>query len=118
MYSDVVKFVTECDVCLAYKLPSHCTLGTMGRPNECSRPFQTLSIDLIRPLPPTRKQYCYIFVVSCCFSKYCLMFPLRRATADLVAKHLEDYVFLVHGVPQTIILDNGVQFTSREMDSL
>lgn len=46
------------------------------------------------------------------------MFPLRRATADLVSKHLEDHVFLVHGIPQTVILDNGVQFTSREMESL
>lgn len=46
------------------------------------------------------------------------MFPLRRATADNVAKHLEDGVFLIHGIPQTIILDNGVQFTSRDMDKL
>lgn len=118
MYTDVVNFVTNCDICLAYKLPTHGTLGTMGRPKNCSRPFQTISIDLVGPLPNSRKQNCYIFVITCCFSKYCLLFPLRRATADVISKNLEDGVFLVHGIPQTIILDNGTQFISRELDNL
>lgn len=118
MHSSIVDFISKCDICLAYKLSTQGTLGKMGRPKECSRPFQSISIDLVGPLPPSRKQYCYLFVVTCCFSKYCLLFPLRRATAELVSKHLEDSVFLVHGIPQTVILDNGIQFTSRELDNL
>lgn len=118
MYHDVVKYVSECDVCLAYKDPTHGTLGKMGRPKDCCRPWQVISIDLVGPLPCSRKQHSYIFVVTCCFSKYCLTFPLRRATADVTSRILEDNVFLVHGVPQTIILDNGCQFASREMDTL
>ncbi|XP_050665535.1 uncharacterized protein K02A2.6-like [Leptidea sinapis] len=118
MYADVVGFISHCHVCLAYKLPTHGTLGKMGRPKNVSRPFQVLSIDLVGPLPNTRRQNNYIFVVTCCFSKYCLFFPLRRATADLVRKHLENDVFLVHGIPQTIILDNGCQFISKELDRL
>lgn len=118
MYADVVDFVTRCDTCLAYKLPTHGTLGKMGRPKDVARPFQVLSIDLVGPLPNTRRQNNYIFVVTCCFSKYCLLFPLRRATAELVSKHLEYDVLLVHGVPQTIILDNGCQFISHELDRI
>lgn len=118
MHKDVVQFISTCDTCLAYKLPTHTTLGKMGRPKECFRPFQVLSIDLVGPLPKSRKQNCYILVVTCCFSKYCLIFPLRRATADLVVHHLESGVFLVHGVPQTLILDNGCQFISRELNKL
>lgn len=116
MHSDVVNFISRCDICLAYKLPTHGTLGKMGRPKDVSRPFQVLSIDLVGPLPNTRRQNKYIFVITCCFAKYCLFFPLRRATADLVCKHLENDVFLVHGIPQTIILDNGCQFISHELD--
>ncbi|KAG7307441.1 hypothetical protein JYU34_007633 [Plutella xylostella] len=118
MYADVVGFISRCDTCLAYKLPTHGTLGKMGRPKDVSRPFQVLSIDLVGPLPNTRKQNNYIFVVTCCFSKYCFIFPLRRATADLVTKHLENDVFLVHGIPQTVVLDNGCQFISHELDRL
>lgn len=115
---DVIKFIANCETCAAYKLPTHGILGKMGRPKDCSRPFQMLSIDLIGPLPNTRKQNCYIFVVTCCFSKYCLLFPLRRATADLISSQLENNVFLVHGIPQTIILDNGCQFISRELENI
>lgn len=118
MHSDVVKFISNCDVCLSHKLPTHGTLGTMGRPKVCARPFQTLSIDLVGPLPNSRKQHCYIFVVTCVFSKYCLLFPLRRATAQAIVSNLEDGVFLVHGVPQTVILDNGCQFISKDLDTL
>lgn len=118
MYNDIVKYVSNCDICLAYKVPTHATLGKMGRPKDCCRPFQVLSIDLVGPLPVSRKQNSYIFVTTCCFSKYCLIFPIRRATADVISKIMENNIFLVHGVPQTIILDNGSQFISRELDKL
>lgn len=118
MRQDVINFIANCETCLAYKHPTHGTFGKMGRPKDCSRPFQVLSIDLVGLLPNSRKQNSYVFVVTCCFSKYCLLFPLRRATADLVSKNLEDNVFLVHGIPQTVILDNGCQFISRELDRL
>lgn len=117
MHGDIVKFVSSCPTCLAYKLPNHTTLGEMGRPKQCSRPFQMISIDFVGPLPSSRKQNTYLLVVVCCFSKYVLTFPMRRATADGVIKHLEDSVFLVHGVPQTIFLDNGSQFISKNLDS-
>lgn len=118
MHADVVKYITKCDTCLAYKQPTHGTLGKMGRPKVCSKPFQSISVDLVGPLPNSKKQNCYILVVNCIFSKYCLLFPLRRATAQTVTKLLEDNVILIHGVPQTVILDNGCQFISKELEKL
>lgn len=117
MHADIVKFVSSCPICIAYKLPNHTTLGVMGRPKQCSRPFQMISIDFVGPLPTSRKQNTYLLVVVCCFSKYCLMFPLRKANTEAVIKNLEDLVFLVHGIPQTIILDNGSQFISKSLDT-
>lgn len=117
MHGDVVKFVSSCATCLSCKLPNHTTLGEMGRPKQCSRPFQMISIDFIGPLPSSRKQNTYLLVVVCCFSKYVLTFPLRRATSEAVIKHLEDSVFLIHGVPQTVFLDNGSQFISKNLES-
>lgn len=117
MHKDIVKFISSCPTCLSYKLPNHSTLGEMGRPKQCSRPFQMISIDFVGPLPTSRKQNSYLLVVVCCFSKFVITFPLRRATAEGVIKHLEDSVFLVHGVPQTIFLDNGSQFISKNLDN-
>lgn len=118
MHSDVVQFISTCDVCSAYKLPTHGTLGEMGRPKQCCRPFQMLSMDLVGPLPASRKQNTYLFVVTCCFSKYCLIFPIRSATAENICKILENSIFLVHGIPQTIFSDNGSQFISSNLTNL
>lgn len=118
MHADVVKFVSGCDTCIAHKHQNHAPLGEMGRPKHCSRPFQTVSVDLVGPLPTTRKLNSYILVVTCCFSKYCLLFPIKRATAEIVTKILEDQVFLIHGIPSTVILDNGKQFVSATLKNM
>lgn len=118
MHRDVSNFISNCDVCNSYKYPNHTTLGTMGRPKDCSRPFQMVSVDLVGPLPVTRNQNMYLLVVVCCFSKYCLLFSIRRATADIISKILEEKIFLIHGIPSTVLMDNGRQFISNTMKSL
>ncbi|KAI5633578.1 integrase core domain-containing protein [Phthorimaea operculella] len=90
----------------------------MGEPKQCSRPFQCLSIDFIGPLPISRKLNRYILVITCCFSKYCLLFPIKRATSSVIKHVLEDLVFMNYGIPETVILDNGPQMTSSELTDM
>lgn len=118
MHESVVKYIGSCAVCLTYKSQNHTTLGEMGRPKQCSRPHQMISVDFVGPLPVTRKQNSYMLVVTCCFTKYCNIFPLRRATADAVVNVLENSIFLVYGIPQTIFLDNGSHFISSTTKAL
>lgn len=118
MRDDVVNHVSHCAKCKAYKHSNQPNPGLMGSPKVCRRPFQCISIDLVGPLPPSRQQNTYLLVVVCCFSKYCLLFPLRRATSKVIAQRLEDHVFLVHGVPQTVIADNGPQFIGHEVRAM
>ena len=118
MHRDVSNFVNNCEICKSYKYANHATLGTMGRPKDCSRPFQMISMDLVGPLPPSKKQNTFLFVVTCCFTKYCLLFPIRRATAEILSKILEDHVFLIHGIPSTVLMDNGKQFVSHTLKQL
>lgn len=118
MYTDIVDYVTSCPVCLQYKVQNHATLGEMGRPKQCSRPYQMISIDLMGPLPVTRKQNSYILVITCCFSKFCHIFPIKKANSNTIIKIIEDEIFLVHGIPQSIFLDNGSQFISTQTNAL
>lgn len=118
MHKDVMEFIKGCDICSAYKHSQKATPGLMGKPKVCHRPFQVVSIDLVGPLPRSRSGYTFLLVVTCCFSKYTLLFPLRRATSALVAKHFEYGVILSHGVPETVIADNGVQFQGSEFRRL
>ncbi|KAA5781514.1 transposase family protein, partial [Pseudomonas aeruginosa] len=54
----------------------------------------------------------------CCFSKFCHIYPIKKATSDIIVRILEEQIFLVHGVPQTIFLDNGSQFISSHTNAL
>lgn len=118
MFADIQTFIKNCDTCSAYKHSTKPTLGLMGKPKVCSRPFQVVSVDLVGPLPRSTSGFTFLLVVTCCFSKYTLLFPLRRATSANVAKNFENYVILAHGVPETVIVDNGTQFTGSEFKEL
>jgi hypothetical protein len=118
MYQDVVNFVRGCEACAAYKHSQKPPVGLMGNPKVCSRPHETISIDLVGPLPRSRAGFVYILSVVCCFSKLVQLFPLRRAVGKTIVQRLEDEVFLKYGVPRTVIADNGTQFTGCELKAL
>lgn len=118
MYRDVVQFVKQCATCSAYKHKTTLTPGQMGKPKQCYKPWQVINMDLVGPLPKSRSGYVHLLGVTCCFSKYTLLFPLRRATSANVAKNIENYVFLAHGIPETVVTNNGVQFTGSEYRKL
>lgn len=82
------------------------------------RPWQTIATDIIGPLPRSTSGYSYILVVVDTFSKYALLFKLRKATAGPIVHAIEDNVILTFGAPQKILCDNGVQYRSREFTSL
>lgn len=70
------------------------------------------------PLPRSSKGNSYILAVCDVFSKYALMFPLRVANRANVTRLLEEQIILMFGAPQTLIVDNGVQFKSKLFQNL
>lgn len=118
MFKDVTEYINKCETCISYKHSNRLTPGTMGEPKRCYRPFQVVSADLVGPLPKSRSGFMHLLVITCCFSKYSILVPLRRATSAAVAEATERYLFLLHGIPETVIADNGVQFTGSEFRAL
>jgi transposase InsO family protein len=81
-------------------------------------PFQRISIDFVGPLPRTKKGHTMALTVKDPFSKWIEAFPLRRATAEAVAHHLEKDIFTRFGFPEEIHSDRGSQFTGELMTQL
>lgn len=79
-----------------------------------SRPWELISADLVGPLPKSSQGHRFILVVCDYFSKFPIFIPLRNSTASKVVKAIEEQVFMLFGVPSSIIVDNGVQFKSRD----
>jgi hypothetical protein len=66
------------------------------------------------PFPRSSKGHTHLLLAVHWFSKYVLLFPLRKASATNVIRCIEDNFFLVFGVPQYIIADNGTQFAGKD----
>lgn len=118
MRQDVLRFVKSCLVCGAQKAPNCSPMGLMGKEKTVSYPFQVIAVDLIGPLPRSKKGNKWLLVVACWFTKYTLLFPLRSAKSQYVEDALENKVFQVHGPPSILICDNGTQFTSKSFKNL
>lgn len=115
MQSDVARYVRRCQVCQATKPVQKRPAGLMlSSQTAISRPFELMCADLVGPLPRTTSGNQYILVVADCFSKFALLFPIKTAVASTIVRLIETQVFLVFGCPNAIIVDNGVQFRSKE----
>lgn len=118
MKADIAKYISNCKDCQAHKPTQQSPSGLLcGRP-EVKHPWELISIDIVGPLPKSSNGFCYILSIQDYFSKFCIFQPMRQAHAKAVCKILEEHVFLLFGVPRTIISDNGKQFISKEFKSL
>lgn len=118
MKQDVARYVKRCRVCQQSKFDQQKPAGLMGDHRGVTKPWVMISADLLGPLPRSSSGYKYLLVVQDTFTKFPLLFPLRAATASAVARHLENDVFLIFGVPTYIIVDNGAEFTGKSVKSL
>lgn len=114
MASRVKSFVSSCNVCKESKAPNNTLRPLMGRQVMAERPWQRLYTDLLGPYPRSKAGNTFILIVLDQFSKFVLLKPLRRATAKEVCHYMEESVFHMFGVPESVWSDNGVQFVSRE----
>lgn len=118
LVNSVKDYINNCDICKGTKHPNIVLRPPMGKPTLTDRLFQKLYIDFIGPYPRSRSGNIGIFVVLDHFSKYPFLKPVRKMTADVICKYLEEDIFHMFGIPETIVSDNGVQFKSKTFQEL
>ncbi|CAH1379312.1 unnamed protein product [Tenebrio molitor] len=117
MRSDVARYISKCRTCASVKVERRLPTGLMGTRPRITRPWQLVSADLFGPLPRSTNGHEYVLVIVDYFSKFPLFVPMRQVTARKVIAEIEERVFLLFGVPEIMIVDNGVQFgRSREFN--
>ena len=83
------------------------TTGTI----QYQGPWDTLSIDIVGPLPPDRRHEFLIVFVDC-FSKYTILVPSSNHTASTVSEALMRHVIPYFGTPRRLLSDRGREFIS------
>lgn len=109
---DVASFVNSCHTC-----------QVMGKPNQNippyplqpiqvpEEPFSKIIIDIVGPLPKTKKGNQYILTVMCPTTRYPEGFPIKNISAKTVVSKLT-HLFTTFGIPREIQSDRGTNFTS------
>ena len=83
------------------------TTGT----TQSQGPWDTLSIDIVEPLPPDHRHEFLIVFVDC-FLKYTILIPSSNHTANTVSEALMRHVIPYFGTPRRLLSDRGREFIS------
>ena len=107
-----------CDVCQRYKNQSEAPARKL-MPNVIpEKPWSHILADFITKLP-LAQGYNAILVVCDCLSKMAhFIATTERTSAEGLAKLFRDYVWKLHGLPESVISDREVQFAAEMMREL
>lgn len=115
---DVQQFVSSCESCKENKAANHCLRPPLSTFPLTFKPWQRIYLDFLGPYPRTRRGNTSILIAVDHFSKFILTQAVRQATATEVVKFIENQIFLTFGVPESLVTDNGRQFTSILLSNL
>ena len=115
--ANVRDFIRNCEICKAIKPSNQIHKAPMGNFREPLRPWHMIYLDFIGPFPRSKTGNSYILTVVDSFSKFVHAHPLRLATSKQLIKFLRNNVFLIFGVPEIVVSDNGSQFVSNDFQN-
>ena len=102
-----IEVAQSCPQCQRGSDYGHCqkTTGTI----ESKGPWDTLSVDIVGPLPADRRHE-FIIVFVDCYSRFTILVPASNHTADTVSDALVRHVVPYFGTPRRLLSDRGREF--------
>ena len=111
---EVVRTCPECQLGKDYKARHVPPKGHINSPG----PWETISIDVVGPLPVDGKSNKYIVTMMDVYSRYLIATPVRNHKASMVSRCLYESVVAYFGASRSILSDRGAEFTGMIWESL
>ena len=104
-WQETKRFVEGCHTCQIIKQPTQRPAGNAQMMQVPERPWQSISMDVLGPFPPS-KGFEHALVVVDRFSSLVRLVPMKKkyTTRDIVDALLSK-IYCYHGIPQEIISD-------------
>jgi hypothetical protein len=122
MAKDIKAYVKTCDICQRVKVHRHKTYGALESLPQPKRPFETITIDFITGLPPSRWRghvYDAILVIVDKYTKWAIYVPTRKdIDAPELAELMLERLNGEFGMPKNLVSDRGSLFTSKFWSTL
>ena len=109
MREDVDAVCADCKLCERAKSPNN-PLKAPLQPIIGGFPNEIVGIDIMGPLPQTKRGHRYILVMVDYFTKWATARPIAQADAKSVAQEFLAGWIADHGVPYRVHTDRGAQF--------
>ena len=84
--------------------------------NTPSKPFSKISMDIVGPKELTEAGNLYSLTIQDNSSKYCILTPVKQATAEEVTRALTNKLISYFGPPSTLITDQGSHFMNKVLE--
>jgi hypothetical protein len=119
MREDIVEYVARCDTCQRVKAKHQRPAGLLQPLEIPVWKWDDISMDFIVDLPRTQKGHDAIWVIVGRLTKVAHFIPIHEIyrVPTLVGLYIEQ-ILRLHGVPRSIVLDQGPQFTAQFWKSL
>ena len=108
----IQRHIKSCMTCIQYKRKYNMKVPDVQM-RITTRPWERLNTDLIGPLPRSVDGHIYILTLVDHFTKFLIAVPLRNKSAKVVAKAIFERVIAQYGPMNTIISDQGSEYTSE-----
>ena len=112
MFKDVEHWCKSCQDCSMRKSPRNSKKAPL-LPIPVENAFDRLAVDILGPLPASRKGNRYIVVFTDYLTRWCEAFPVPSVEATVIARLLVDEVISRHGAPKVLLSDRGKNFLSK-----
>lgn len=113
MKEDIKHYIKHCEVCQKNKVTNQKVQQPMVITSTSSRPFKKISLDIVGPLITTLRGNNYILTMQDDLTKYSLGVALLDHRANTVAEVFVTHFVCVHGLPSSILTDQGTEFLSN-----
>jgi hypothetical protein len=114
MAKDTRLYVQTCESCQRTKPSNQLPAGLLQPLPIPERPWHTVTMDFVGPLPKTPRGFDSITVFVDKLTKQVHFVPCHTTdSASQIARIFFDHIFRLHGMPTTIVSDRDAKFTSR-----
>jgi hypothetical protein len=114
MSKDIRKHVQECNECQLTKPSTQSPAGILQPLSIPNRPWKSLGMDFLGPLPKSLKGNDMILVIIDRLTKMAHFIATKSTiTSSQIADLFVEYIFRYHGMPHSIVSDRDPKFTAK-----
>ena len=115
MGEDIKNYIKSCQICQKFgrtrrKEPLH--------PICIGESYDQVGIDLVGPLPITKRNNRYILVMTEYLTKWPEAKPIPNKNAETIAQHFHEEIICRHGCPKELLSDQGTEFCNQIVNAL